>query len=184
MKIIICGKSASGKSTLANELVKRYMNAVHLDIDKVSHYVLTLEEVKQNLIKTFGSNVVEENKVNRKILGNIVFSSDIEMQKLTDITWQAMEKEIDKFIANNEDKVIILDWILLPKTKYFEQSDIRILLDIPYEIRKQRALLRDGISDKDFALRDSSSIEYDIAEFDYVINNNSKENIRKLVSQL
>ena len=36
-----------------------------------------------------------------------------------------------------KSNVIILDWILLPITKYFDQCDIKILLDIPYEIRKK-----------------------------------------------
>jgi hypothetical protein len=51
------------------------------------------------------------------------------MKKLEDITWDYMEKEIDKLIYNNKNKIIILDWQLLPKTKYLKLCDIKILID-------------------------------------------------------
>ena len=54
------------------------------------------------------------NNVDRKKLGKIVFSNKEEMKKLESITWNYMEKEIDKIILNNKEKVIILDY---PKEK-------------------------------------------------------------------
>lgn len=71
--------------------------------------------------------------------------------------------------------------MLLPKTKYFSMSNIKILLDIPYEIRKERVLNRDNITESKFQLRDSASIKYNQEDFDYVFNKNDKENIKRLV---
>ena len=103
------------------------------------------------------------------------------MQKLTDITWECMQKEIDEFLKDNKDKIVILDWLLLTKSKYFDMCDIKILLDVPYEIRKMRAIKRDNITSEAFDLRESASIEFDKEKFDYVLEANEKENIRKLV---
>ena len=89
-----------------------------------------------------------------------------------------MEKEIDKIITNNKDKTIILDYLLLPRTKYFNSSNLKILLDIPYEIRKERVMKRDNISKEAFDLRESASINYDEYEFDIIIKD---ENIKKKV---
>jgi len=179
MIIGICGKSGSGKSTLANELTKKYNNAIHLDIDKIGHHVLTIESVKQKLTYTFGNNILKDNKINRKELSKIVFNSKKEMNKLTQITWEYMQIEIDKILTDNKNKIIILDWLLLPKTKYFNMCNIKILLDIPYEIRLERAIKRDNIKKESFELRESSSIEYNNECFDYVLKENEK--IRKLV---
>ena len=182
MIIGICGKSGSGKSTLARNIKElSSKKVVHLDIDKVGHNALTYDEAKEELVKTFGKDVLNNNIVDRKKLGDIVFNSRDEMSKLTDITWKYMQLEINRFLIDNKDKVIILDWLLLPKTDYFDKCDIKILLDIPYEIRKMRAIKRDNISSEAFNLREKASIDYDKTKFDYVLENTEYENVRKLV---
>lgn len=180
MIIGICGKSGCGKSTLSEELVKLY-NATHLDIDKIGHKVLTIDEVKNELKNAFGDNVVNENNIDRKKLGEMVFNSREKMKRLSDITWKYMQIEIDKFLNEHKDNIVILDWLLLPITKYFNMCDLKILLDIPYEIRKQRAMQRDNITEDDFALREKASLEFKYENFDYVFQDNEYETIRKFV---
>ena len=172
MIISICGKSGSGKSTLAKRIIEERKNVIHIDIDKIAHQVLTIPIVKQQLQEQF-KDVLTDNEVDRKKLGPIVFSSTKNMDILTQVTWPHMEQEIDRIISENKDKIIILDYLLLPKTKYFEQSDLKILLDIPKDIRKQRILKRDNITEDKFDLRDSSSIEYDKDEFDFIISSDN-----------
>ena len=172
MIISICGKSGSGKSTLAKKIIEERKNVIHIDIDKIAHQVLTIPIVKQQLQEQF-KDVLTDNEVDRKKLGPIVFSSTKNMDILTQVTWPHMEQEIDRIISENKDKIIILDYLLLPKTKYFEQSDLKILLDIPKDIRKQRILKRDNITEDKFDLRDSSSIEYDKDEFDFIISSDN-----------
>lgn len=180
MIISICGKSGSGKSTLAKRLMNE--NSSYLEIDKVGHKVLTLREVQEELIKNFGNEVVKLNVVDRKKLGEIVFNKRKEMSKLADITWKYMEREIDAFLENNKDKRIILDYLLLPLTKYFEMSDIKILLDTPLEERLKRTIKRDHITKEEFLLREKASIQYDESKFDYVLKND--EEIKRLVKKL
>ena len=182
MIIGICGKSGSGKSTLANKIMKLFTReCAYLEIDKVGHKVLSLPEVMDELIKSFGELVVKENMIDRKKLGEIVFDSRNEMDKLAEITWKYMQIEIDKFINDNKDKVIILDWLLLPLSKYFDMCDIRILLDIPYEVRKERAMRRDNITEEAFDLREKNSVEYNKSDFNYVLKTNSIEEVEKMV---
>ena len=182
MIIGICGKSGSGKTTLAKNIIDlSNYSAIHLDIDKVGHRALMTDEAKKELIKEFGKQIISDNIVNRKKLGDIVFNSRDKMQKLTDITWKHMKIEIDKFIDDNKNKIVILDWLLLPKTEYFDMCDIKILLDIPYEVRKDRAIKRDNITSEAFDTREKASIDYDKDKFDYILTNAEKENIRKLV---
>ena len=174
MIICLCGKSGSGKSTIA----KLIPNSIHVDIDKIGHKSHSDYIVKQKLINAFGTSILTNNNIDRKKLGKIVFSNKNEMKKLENITWDYMEKEIDKIIFNNKDKIIILDYLLLPKTKYFNSSNLKILLDIPYEIRKERVMKRDNITEEAFNLRESASINYDEFEFDIIIKD---ENIKKKV---
>lgn len=185
MIIGICGKSGCGKSTLAKQIIElSNKESVHLEIDKVGHKVLLFPEVKSELIKCFGDLIAKENTINRKKLGQLVFNSKDKMDKLTYITWKYMQIEIDEFLKNNKGKIIILDWLLLPKSKYFSLCDIKILLDVPYEIRKQRAIKRDNITEEAFDLREMSSIDYDENNFDYVFKTIDNEIVRKMVKNL
>ena len=59
MIIGICGKSGSGKSTLSKTLTNHYKNIIHLDIDKVGHNVLTIEDVKNAVLRA--NKIMQEN---------------------------------------------------------------------------------------------------------------------------
>lgn len=185
MIIGICGKSGSGKTTLANQIMQLAGdNAICLDIDKIGHNVLLFPEVKKELINSFGEAIIKENMVDRKKLGEIVFNSRNEMEKLSDITWKYMQIEIDNFLNIHKNKIIILDWLLLPITKYFAMCNIKILLDIPYDVRKQRVMKRDNITKEAFDLREKASINFDESAFDYVIKENDNKIIKRLVKSL
>jgi dephospho-CoA kinase len=185
MMIGICGKSGCGKSTLAKQIIKLSdKKYVHLEIDKVGHHVLLVPEVQEELVKTFGQEALKEGMVDRKKLGEIVFDSRNEMDKLTEITWKQMQIEIDEFIRQHPNEIVILDWILLPISKYFDQCDMTILLDVPYEVRKQRAMKRDNISEEAFDLREKASLEYDPDKFDIVLTKTDPKTIQRLVKQL
>ena len=91
MLICIVGKSCSGKTYIC-ELLKTYSpNIVHLDIDTISHKILTFPSVYTKLQKAFGPSVLNGTTVNRKASSEIVFNSETEMEKLTEITWPEME---------------------------------------------------------------------------------------------
>ena len=185
MIIGICGKSGSGKSTLANQIAELTNNkGIHLDIDKIGHKVLLLPDVINELTNSFGENINKDNNIDRKKLGEMVFNSRNEMNKLSNITWKYMQIEIDNFLNSNKDKIIILDWILLPITKYFSMCDIKILLDIPYNIRKERAIKRDNITKESFDLREKASIDFNPNNFDYVLKESNIETVKKLVKSL
>lgn len=183
MIIGICGNSGSGKSTVAKEIIKKYNNAIHCDIDEIGHNSLKDKEVKENLIKYFGEGIVsDDGNIDRKKLGNIVFNSKTEMDKLTEITWQYMQTEIDNMLKKSEAKTIVLDWILLPDTKYFKMCDITILLDIPYKTRFERVKVRDNITEETFKIREKAKKTYNGTDFTYVIKNESIEEIKKVIA--
>ena len=186
MIISIVGKSGSGKSYICKLLQSFSKDIIHLDIDNVSHEVLADPNVYNELVDTFGVSVSNpDNKtINRRALGNIVFNSEIEMDKLTMITWPRMQPIIDKFIFEHSNKVILLDWQLLLKSRYFNISDIKILVESPFELRMQKAISRDNITEEIFQTRDKSSLEFNSNEFDYVINNDYSDKVKEKVKEI
>ena len=184
MLISICGKSGSGKSTLAKLLNENIENSVLVDIDKIAHNIYNIDACKEEMVKHYGPYILTDNEVDRKILSKIVFSSQKEMDELEKITWKYMERIIDYQLEKNKDKVNILEWINLPKTKYLKESDIRILLNIPQDVRKERVLERDKISSTDFDLRDSASLTYDESEFNIVLDEINDEKLERIKKEL
>ena len=183
MIIGICGKSGSGKSTISNLISSYYKNIIIIDIDKIGHESYNAEEIRRRMISKFGYRIINNNQVDRNILSKIVFNSKEKMNDLTNITWQYMENKIDSILENNNDKIIILDWQLLPLTKFFNMCDYKILLDIPYEIRKERIKARDNISEEKIKEREQASIVYNNDDFDLIIKNSNIINIRKMVKK-
>lgn len=179
MLISIIGKSGSGKSFFSKKLAAYNKKIIHIDVDKISHKILTYSEIKKKLVEEFGQEVVRANEVQRKILGEKVFSSESSMNKLTEITWPIMEKEIDEIIENNQDRIIILDWLLIPKTKYFEKSDLKILITAPLKQRMKLVTKRDNVSNDYFNKREKAGIEFNEKDYDVVIQNISEEQIIK-----
>lgn len=184
MIISIVGLSGSGKSLIAKTLESYNDHIMHIDIDKIGHSSHQDPIVKQKLINTFSEKILTNGEIDRKKLGKIVFNSKEAMQLLEDITWDFMEQQIDNIINANQDKIILLDWLLLPKTKYFYQSDIRLLVKAPIEIRMERAMKRDGITKEKFLERESSAPTIDETQFEYVINNINIERTKERVKTI
>ena len=182
MLISIVGLSGSGKSFIAKTLESYNSRIIHLDIDKVGHSAYEDKAILNEIIKSFGTSIITNNQVNRKLLSKIVFSSKEYMNKLEEITWSYMEQKIDEFINANQDKIMILDWLLIPKTKYFKMSNLRILVTASYETRLKRAMYRDNITKEKFEERENAAPSLNPSEFEYIIENenilNTQEKVR------
>lgn len=183
MLITITGPSGSGKSFIANYLTTLNKNIVHLNIDLVGHEVIETEEIKRKIVEHFHLDT-QNNQIDRKRLGEIVFNNQDKMQELSNLTWEYMEQKIDEYIKDNQNKIIILDWILIPKTKYFDSSDINILVKADLEERIKMAILRDSITPAKFEEREKATLNFDEDKFDYVIENESQAKTKVMVKKI
>lgn len=184
MIISLVGLSASGKSYIADLLCNYDSRIVTLNIDKTGHQATNDEKIKEQLVKQFGESIIKDGMIYRPALSKIVFSDVNAMNILTDLTWEYMERVIDEFIANNPDKIIILDWLLLPKTKYFKTSDLRVLVTAPLEVRMARAMKRDGVTKEKFLSREANAPEINFNDFEYIINNVDLSATKKEVDEI
>jgi len=159
----ITGKSGSGKSTYAKSLKGYY-----IDFDLYGHEVIDVNSLL--LERHFGTS-------DRKKLGDIIFNNREKYHEFVDLIWKEQQREIDKAIewSKVSGQDAILDFILLPKTKYWNICDKKILMETPYEVRKDRVLKRDNITEEYFEKREKASMEYDKTEMDEVIQYNNTE---------
>lgn len=189
MKIIgITGKSGSGKSTFASLLANK-LKCKHIDIDKIGHEATFRPEIFDILIEKFGTEILnQDGAIDRKKLGAIVFNQKDKMAELTDLTWDFMQQQLDLLLSSN-DEIILLDWMLLPDSKYWSKCDCKILITSDISKRKNIVVQRDNITEEYFEQRDLSSLDYSNFEFDYTFENDyitqtMEQMIEKICKQL
>lgn len=85
-----------------------------------------------------------------------------------------MQQQLNNILSQNDDN-IILEWILLPHSRYWEMCDFKILVKSDYVVRKNKVIARDNISEEYFNKRDSASIDYSDIQFDYIFENDYQE---------
>lgn len=176
MKIIgVTGKSGSGKTTFAKLLAKK-LNCEYVDIDKISRKPLTKPEIIHILCEKFGNGILgEKGNIDRKKLGDIVFSKEEWLNELMQITQIDAEQEIDDILSKKDNNIVVLEWIKLPISKYWQNCDTKILVKADYIKRRNKVLERDNISEEYFEKRDSASMEYNEGEFNYIFENDYNE---------
>lgn len=168
MIIGITGKSGVGKSTYAHKLAEENGFCV-VHIDKISHGIMNLAAIKAVLIGIFGDEVIKDGVVDRKYLGDLVFTNRHLYKEISDLVWDMMKNKIDHILSTHEN--VILDWLLLPHTHYWKMCDKKILIVADEEDRRNRVMVRDNISAEYLNKRDAAGINYDDIEFDEIIEN-------------
>ena len=175
MIIGICGKSGSGKSKIADDLAKE-LGAIVINFDKISH-LSTETDTFKNLVKTkISPDVFDQNgNVLRKKLGEIVFQDKEKLNLINACSEKIMCEIIDKLLEENQKQHIILEYSLLHLMKYFNMCNFKILVTAKEAVRCERVMLRDGISEEYFALRENNSPNYSPSLFNTVIENNTND---------
>lgn len=168
MIIGITGKSGVGKTTFAHKIAEENSFCV-VHIDKISHDIMNLATIKAKLIDIFGDEVIKNGVVDRKYLGDLIFTNRHMYKEMSDLIWDMMKHRINHILSTHEN--VILDWILLPHSHYWKMCDKKILITADEEQRKEMVMKRDNISKEYLEKRDSASIRYDEFQFDEIINN-------------
>jgi dephospho-CoA kinase len=106
----LTGLYCSGKSTV-EKILKNDFGFFIIDVDKIGHWAL--EEKKNNLINIFGNNILTDNKIDRKKLGQIVFNNKKDLQQLNSIVHPAMVKKIEEIIKETKEARICINAALL-----------------------------------------------------------------------
>ncbi len=174
MKIVaITGGIATGKSTVA-KFVKE-MGYHVIDADRVGHKILKKDDVKELLIKAFGISLNEKNEIDRKKLGEIVFSDRKKLELLNSIIHPRIVSEILKEISqlsNEGVREVFVEAAVLFEMKFDRYVDYVIVTDCPKELRISRLMKRNHISREEAIARLKAQLKREefLKRANYVIN--------------
>ncbi|MFD3257918.1 dephospho-CoA kinase [Paenibacillus lentus] len=150
MNIGLTGGIATGKSTVSQMLVKR--GAVLIDADVIAREVMEPgHPVLSAVQKRFGAAVInEDGTLNRKKLGEIVFSDPEERKALNDITHPAIRAEMRKRMADYEaaqpERLVVVDIPLLYESGLETLFEQVMVVYVPREIQLSRLMQRDDLT--------------------------------------
>ncbi len=186
MVIGITGGSGSGKSSVVSELEKDGFYVI--DADEVARFVVRIDMPAYNEIREyFGKDVFFKNgELNRKKLGEIVFSDKEKLEKLNKITHKHIYKEIKKRIENNKDRNIVIDAALLKKGGLMEFCEVSVAIVADKDARIERIMNRDNLSYEAAKNRINSQVSDDTYKeyCDFVFDNSKGKDIKSLKNEV
>jgi dephospho-CoA kinase len=146
--ICLTGGLASGKSTAATYLAGKGANIV--DADKLGHRAYDPgTQAYREVIEVFGESVVaDDNHIDRKILGGLVFGQADQLKKLTDIVWPEIRRLAELEIAGLEaiypDGIFVLEAAVLFEAGWEDIGEEIWVVVVDREIAIERSMNRDG----------------------------------------
>ena len=143
MIIGITGGSGSGKTTLLKQV--EALGGVVLDCDAIYHGLLQSDKAMLAAIEARFPGAVKDGILQRKALGNLVFSDEQALQDLNRITHAAVKAEVLRQLEQNP-KLAAIDAIALFEGGLAQLCDATVAVTAPREHRIQRLMQRDGIS--------------------------------------
>ena len=143
MIIGITGGTGSGKTTLLALI--RELGGLVLDCDAIYHDLLRTDEALLRAIEDRFPGTVEDGALQRKKLGNIVFSDKSALNDLNKITHCAIRAEVQRRLGA-KPALAAIDAVALFESGLDALCDVTVAVTAPAEVRVQRLMAREGIS--------------------------------------
>lgn len=137
----LLGAVGAGKSRVA--AIFGQLGCGVVNADAITHQLLDREDIRRQIVDLFGPDVVAASgSVDRKRLGEVVFSDSDQLQRLTSLLHPAIlrviESEIRRFQENPDIRAIVLDVPLLMEVGWHERCDVLVYVHTPEALRRQR----------------------------------------------
>ena len=149
MIIGITGGTGCGKTTALKAI--KDLGGTVLDCDKIYHRLLQTDKSLLDAIEKRFPNTVVNGQLQRKALGEIVFSDKAALKELNRITHGAVKKEILQLLPK-DNGLVAIDAIGLFEGGLSELCKLTLAVTAPREDRIKRLMLRDNIS-KEYACK-------------------------------
>ena len=174
MIIGITGGTGCGKTTLLKVIAEK--GGLILDCDAIYHQLLTTDASLLKAIENRFPGTVEDGQLQRKKLGSVVFSDESALLDLNKITHSAIKEEVLRRLESRP-KLAAIDAIALFEGGLAELCGVTVAVTAPAEVRVQRLMKRDSISEN--YARSRIAAQHDEAWFrqrcDWILENNGTE---------
>lgn len=188
----ITGSIATGKSQVSNILRGLEYNVI--DSDLIAREVASRKDILDNVRDHFGEEAVQDNKLNRAYIRDIVFKDDEKLETLNNIMHSEIYKTMLQRVVEEEinfmDVPLLFETLEDAKEHGIKYDEIWVVYTSP-SIQMERLMARDSIDllEAKRIIDSQISIEEKRNLADYVIENNEdldklRENVLKALERL
>ncbi len=145
----LTGSIGMGKSVLARQL--RALNIPVHASDEAVHKLLGYNGAAVRKVAGLFPKALQDNRIDHKILGAIVFNDAVARKKLEKILHPMVRAESEKFLRNQRKKgrkLAVLDIPLLFETHQARRFDHIIVVTAPQFVQKRRVLSRKNMTEQ------------------------------------
>lgn len=184
MVVGLTGKSCSGKDYFASQLPGDKVTVI--DVDGLGH--VALENNHDKLREAFGDGIfTSDGKVDRKVLGPMVFSDPEKLERLNGIShpWMREEALREARDAERDGKVAVINAALLETMGLVSACDQVVLILAPFEERAKRAFERNGTTREQFKARSDAQQDLGLSLFKsgkkviVIVNDEGKDSLSR-----
>ena len=188
IKIALTGPSGSGKGYVGALFEKRCIPC--LDTDQTVHELYRDPEFAKELSSALNHGICAADRtIDRPALARLIFENDDAMKTLLALVYPAVRKKCKAFFEAQEasgKKAAVIDAPQLFEAGFEEDVDLIVTVDAPEDLRLQRVIARDGISEE-YALqrmkRQRTGEEYAACSH-YVLVNDGKNDVEAALDAL
>ena len=178
IRIGLTGGIGSGKSTVAKVFEVLGIPVYYAD-DAAKKLMNEDEELKEKIKKEFGESIYKEEKLDRKKLADIVFTSPEKLNLLNALVHPATLKDAEKWMQEQTSHYCIKEAALIFESGAHEHLDYVIGVTAPAPLRILRTMQRDGVTKEEVFARMDKQMDDSIKMklCDFVITNDEQEMI-------
>jgi dephospho-CoA kinase len=177
MKVIgLTGGIGSGKSLVANYFFS--LGAQVIDADQLARQAIERGSTGfDEVLSAFGDSILKDGDIDRRKLGEIVFSDPDKRKLLESIVHPIVQKGLAEAKENlSEDEILVYEIPLLVETKAMDKFDAIITVEAPLDERIKRLINR-GLLHSEIEKRIANQVSPDErkAVANFVIENDGSE---------
>lgn len=179
LKIGITGGIGSGKSTACK--IFQSLDIPIYDTDSRAKIVTNSNiEIRKEIIENFGEEAYSDNIMNRRFVGDIVFTDLKKMEILNSIIHPRVAQDFKEWVDEQSSPYILKEAAIMFEANAHKDLDKIITVTAPLNLRLERIRLRDPQrNDEEIMniIKNQMSEEEKIKLSDYVISNETKEEL-------
>ena len=176
VRVGLTGGIGSGKSTAAQIFEVLCIPVYYADVE-AKRLMNEDEQLKKEIVKVFGEQAYSNNSLDRKYISSIVFSDPSKLELLNAIVHPATKKDSEKWMLSQTTPYAIHEAALIFEAKVNDRLDYVIGVSSPEELRIQRAMKRDNVTQEEVMKRMKQQLDEKIkmSKCDFVLINDEQQ---------
>ena len=186
IKVGITGGIGSGKTTVCEIFIRLGISLYNSD-SKAKWLMNNNENIKQQLIERWGSQLYKNNQLDRSFLAEIIFADKKALEYVNSIVHPAVNTDFKKWsILHTKEVYVIEESALLFESKAYSDMDVTVTVYSPENIRIERVIKRDNVSREQVINRINNQLsdQEKVKRSEFVIYNNEKQSLLEQVLNL